>query len=131
MPSKCLALWLGGVSFAAWGVLPAGRHSPLQLASLATVTCLLREGQLSRNQAITMLRRQGDAWGWDSRWGQRIALRRVDQAIHAAGGCRAMVSRIQETRPTFPDSAIVPASERSRFGGSRSEQEGFGLDPYR
>ena len=131
MPSTCLASELGDVSLAALGVLPSGRHSSLQLASLAAVTCLLREGQLSRNQAITMLRRQGDAWEWDFLWGQRIPLRRVDQAIHAAGGCRAMVFRIQETRPTSPDSAIVPASERSRFSGSRSEQEGFGLDPYR
>ena len=110
---------------------PAGQTSSLQLASLATVTCLLREGQLSRHQALTMLSRQGDAWGWDSQWGQRIPLSRVDQAIRAAGGCKTMVSRIRETRPTSPYSAVVPASERPRFGGSRSEQEGFGLYPYR
>ena len=110
---------------------PAGQTSSLQLASLATVTCLLREGKLSRNQALTMLSRQGDAWGWDSQWGRRIPIARVDQAISAAGGCAAMVTRIQETTPISPYSAVVPVSERPLFGGSRSEQEGFGLYPYR
>ena len=103
----------------------------LQLASLATATCLLREGQISRDQALTMLSRQGDVWGWDAQWGRRIPLRRIDQAIGAAGGCAAMVNRIQETRPISPYSGVVPVSERPRFGSSRSAMEGFGLYPYR
>lgn len=120
------------------GSFPVGIAAPsvdqtfsLQLASLATATCLLREGQISRDQALTMLSRQGDVWGWDDQWGRRIPLRRVDQAIGAAGGCAAMVNRIQETRPISPYSGVVPVSDRPRFGSSRSEMEGFGLYPYR
>ena len=42
-----------------------GRTSSLQLASLATATCLMRERQLSRAQAVDLLDRQGQIWGWE------------------------------------------------------------------
>ena len=61
-----------------------GRTSSLQLASLATATCLMRERQLSRAQAVDLLDRQGQIWGWEPRWGQRIQLASVDGAINAA-----------------------------------------------
>ena len=61
-----------------------GRSSSLQLASLATATCLMRERRLSRAQAVELLDRQGRVWGWEPRWGQRIQLTSVDRAINAA-----------------------------------------------
>ena len=108
-----------------------GRTSSLQLASLATATCLMREQQLSRAQAVDLLDRQGQIWGWDPRWGQRIQLNAVDRAINAAGGCRSMVLRIQESPVSITPMARVPVNRHSVRGGSRSEREGFGLFPYR
>lgn len=109
----------------------ARRSSSLQLASLATATCLMRERQLSRAQAVALLDRQAQIWGWDPRWGQRIPLSRVDGAIRAAGGCRSMVNRIQESAVDLPSMATVPVTRNPRSAGSRSEREGFGLFPYR
>ena len=108
-----------------------GRSSSLQLASLATATCLLRERQLSRAQAVELLDRQGRIWGWQPRWGQRIQLANVDRAINAAGGCRRMVRRIQESPVAIPPMATVPVTRNPLRAGSRSEREGFGLYPYR
>lgn len=108
-----------------------GGTSSLQLASLATATCLMREGQLSRAQAVDLLDRQGQIWGWGLRWGQRIQLNAVDRAINAAGGCRSMVRRIQESHVPIPPMATVPVNRNPVRGESRSEREGFGLFPYR
>jgi len=108
-----------------------GRSSSLQLASLATATCLMREQQLTRAQAVALLDRQAQIWGWESRWGQRIHLASVDRAIKAAGGCRSMVLRIQESPVSITPMARVPVNRHSVRGGSRSEREGFGLFPYR
>ena len=108
-----------------------GRTSSLQLASLATATCLMRERQLSRAQAVDLLDRQGQVWGWESRWGQRIQLAAVDGAINRAGGCRSMVRRIQNSPVSIPPMATVPVNRNPVRSGSRSEREGFGLFPYR
>jgi hypothetical protein len=108
-----------------------GRSASLQLASLATATCLMREKQLSRAQAVDLLDRQGQVWGWEPQWGQRIQLSAVDRAINAAGGCRSMVRRIQESPVSIPPMATVPVNRNPIRGGSRSEREGFGLFPYR
>ncbi|KZR87739.1 hypothetical protein MITS9509_00539 [Synechococcus sp. MIT S9509] len=109
----------------------AGRTSSLQLASLATATCLLRERQLSRAQAVDLLDRQGQVWGWEPQWGQRIQLAAVDGAINAAGGCRSMVRRIKQSPVSMPPMATAPVSRNPVPTGSRSEREGFGLFPYR
>ncbi len=108
-----------------------GRTSSLQLASLATATCLMRERQLSRAQAVDLLDRQGQIWRWEPRWGQRIQLASVDGAINAAGGCRTMVRRIQNSPVSIPSMARVPVNRNPVRTGSRSEREGFGLFPYR
>jgi len=108
-----------------------GRSSSLQLASLATATCLMRERQLSRAQAVDLLNRQGHVWGWELRWVQRIQLAAVDGAINAAGGCRSMVRRIQNSRVSIPPMATVPVNQNPAGYSSRSEREGFGLFPYR
>jgi len=108
-----------------------GRTSSLQLASLATATCLMRERQLSRAQAVDLLDRQGQIWGWEPRWGQRIQLASVDGAINAAGGCRTMVRRIQNSPVSTPSMATVPVNRNPVRTDSRSEREGFGLFPYR
>ena len=108
-----------------------GRTSSLQLASLATATCLLRERQLSRTQAFDLLDRQGQVWGWEPRWGQRIQLAAVDGAINAAGGCRSMVRRIKASPMPMPPMATAPVNRKPVRSGSRSEREGFGLFPYR
>ena len=108
-----------------------GRTSSLQLASLATATCLMRERQLSRAQAVDLLDRQGQVWGWESRWGQGIQLAAVDGAINRAGGCRSMVRRIQNSPVSIPTMTTVPVNQNPARNGSRSEREGFGLFPYR
>ena len=108
-----------------------GRTSSLQLASLATATCLMRERQLSRTRAVDLLDRQGQIWGWEPRWAQRIQLASVDGAINAAGGCRTMVRRIQNSPVSITPMATVPVNRNPVRTGSRSEREGFGLFPYR
>ena len=102
----------------------------LQVATLATTTCLMRSGSIGRGEAITLLERQGQTWGWPRTWGQRIPLSSVDQAIQSAGGCNALVQRAREAAPGR--TATVPATHRGRnSGGNQSEREGFGLAPYR
>ena len=108
-----------------------GRTSSLQLASLATATCLMRERQLSRAQAVDLLDRQGQIWGWEPRWGRSIQLASVDGAINAAGGCRTMVRRIQNSPVSIPPMATVPVNRNPDRSGSRSETEGFGVYHYR
>jgi len=102
----------------------------LQVATLATTTCLMRSGSIGRGEAITLLERQGKTWGWPRTWGQRIPLNNVDQAIQSAGGCNALVQRAREAAPGR--TATISATHRGRnSGGNQSEREGFGLAPYR
>ncbi len=107
-------------------------HEPnLQIATLATTTCLMRSGSIGRDEAVALLERQGQTWGWPRAWGQRIPLGSVDQAIQSAGGCNALVQRAREAAPRR--TATIPATRRGTGyrGGSQSEREGFGLAPYR
>jgi hypothetical protein len=103
----------------------------LPLASLATATCLLRSGAIQRDQALQMMQHQGQTWGWRPDWGQRIPLVQVDQAIHSAGGCTALLERMRDGERG--DSRVITAYYPSSAsgGGSFSEREGFGLVPYR
>ena len=110
--------------------VPRSRSS-LQLVSLATATCLMREQQLTRAQAVELLDRQARIWGWEPRWGRRIQLVSVDQAIRAAGGCSRMVRRIQASPVSIPPMATAQVHRNPVRAGSRSENEGFGLFPYR
>ena len=98
--------------------------STMQAISLAATTCLLRNGQLSREQAMTMLDQQGRSKGWRSGWGASIPTHVVDHTIGSAGGCRSLLTRIRHGQNGMNHVAGVNP-------GSRSEQEGFGLYPYR
>lgn len=102
----------------------------LQLASLATATCLLRGGVIQRDQALQMMQHQGQIWGWRPDWGQRISLAQVDQAIRSAGGCMALLERMQDGERG--DGRVITATYPSpeSGGSSFSEREGFGLAPY-
>ena len=101
------------------------QQSPSQQAgTLAATTCLLRAGQIDRGQAITILNRQGQRLGWSPGWGRTIPIQVVDQTISASGGCSALLDRIQEGGAT----GITQIAGRS---AGRSEQERFGLYPYR
>ena len=86
----------------------------LQLSTLAAATCQMRAGTLSRPQATALLQQTGKAWGWADTWAQQIPLQRLDGAIRTAGGCSALLERIQERAES--DTAMA---------------EGFGLSPYR
>ena len=107
------------------------RTASLRLASLATATWRVRAGQITRSQARDLLHRQGERGGGSSQWGQRIPLARVDQTIRSAGGCRAMVRRIQDSHLSHPPVASQPVGPSVRSPRTRSEREGFGLYPYR
>ena len=74
----------------------------LQLASLATATCLLRRGVIQR-----------------------------DQAIGSAGGCTVLLERMQNAGPGDSRVVQVTYLSPSSGGSSFSEREGFGLAPYR
>ncbi len=117
----------------------------LQVATLATTTCLMRSGSIGRGEAVALLEGQGQTWGWPRTWGQRIPLSSVDEAIESAGGCNSLVQRARQAAPGR--TATIPATHRgTRYGGTRygdtrygghqsqgnrSEREGFGLAPYR
>ena len=108
----------------------ASQAPNLQVATLATTTCLMRSGSIERGEAIALLERQGQTWRWPRTWGQRIPLSSVDQAIQSAGGCNALVQRAREAVPGR--TATIPATHLgSRNEGSQSERQGFGLAPYR
>ena len=107
---------------------PAPIHTQgpaMQASTLAATTCLLRNGELSRQQAITMLDRQGQRMGWAPGWGRSIPVNVVDRTIAGAGGCRALLASIRSGYGSGP-------TQMAGSGlGSRSQQEGFGLYPYR
>ena len=102
----------------------------LQIVTLATTTCLMRSGSIGRGEAVALLDRQGQTWGWPREWGRRIPLSRVDDAIASAGGCSSLVQRAREIAPGRRATIRATHQDR-RYGGSQSEREGFGLAPYR
>ena len=97
----------------------------MQASTLAATTCLLRSGELSRRQAMTMLDRQGQRMGWAPGWGRSIPVNVVDRTIAGAGGCQTLLASIRNGQQ--PGMTQVAGSGM----GSRSQQEGFGLYPYR
>ena len=106
---------------------PSQTQGPaMQASTLAATTCLLRNGELSRQQAMTMLDRQGQTWGWAPGWGRSIPVNVVDRTIANAGGCQALLASIRNGTRTGPTTQVAGGGR-----GSRSQQEGFGLYPYR
>ena len=104
------------------------RQGPaMQASTLAATTCLLRSGQIGREQAISMLDRQGQTWGWTPGWGRNIPISVVDQTIDYAGGCQALLNGIRNGEGI----RTIGTHVADRGSGSRSQQEGFGLYPYR
>ena len=97
----------------------------MQASTLAATTCLLRNGELSRQQAMTMLDRQGQRMGWAPGWGRSIPVNIVDRTIAGAGGCRALLAGIRNGQRSGTTQVAGGGL------GSRSQQEGFGLYPYR
>ena len=103
-----------------------GWQPSMQASTLASTTCLLRSGRISRDQAITLLDRQGETWGWSRGWGRSVPISVVDRTIDSAGGCRALLNG------NAPGSAWQGAPIQVAEGHQgRSQREGFGLYPYR
>ena len=100
------------------------RSSTMQAGTLAATTCLLRSGKIDHEQAILILNRQGQRLGWSPNWGRSIPLQVVDRTISLSGGCAALLDQIQ-------GEAASGITQIAGTSGSRSEQEGFGLYPYR
>lgn len=104
-----------------------GRGSAMQASTLAATTCLLRSGQIGRDQAISILDRQGRSRGWTPGWGRNIPIAVVDQTIDRAGGCQALLNGIRNGGGI----QTVATQMAGQGSGSRSQREGFGLYPYR
>tara|TARA_B100001939_G_C16866944_1_gene584561 strand:+ start:611 stop:1066 length:456 start_codon:yes stop_codon:yes gene_type:complete len=103
-----------------------GRRPSMQASTLASTTCLLRSGQISRDQAIGLLDRQGETWGWSRGWGRSVPISVVDRTIDSAGGCRALLNGHSPGR----EGHGAPIQVADGYPG-RSQREGFGLYPYR
>ena len=103
-----------------------GRRPSMQASTLASTTCLLRRGQISRDQAIGLLDRQGETWGWSRGWGRSVPISVVDRTIDSAGGCRALLNGHSPGR----EGHGAPIQVADGYPG-RSQREGFGLYPYR
>ena len=99
----------------------------MQAGTLAATTCLLRSGQIGRDQAISILDRQGRTQGWAPGWGRSIPIAVVDQTIDQAGGCQALLNGIRNGGGI----QTVGTQVANGGSGSRSQREGFGLYPYR
>ena len=103
-----------------------GWRPSMQASTLASTTCLLRSGRISRDQAIGLLERQGETWGWSRDWGRAMPISVVDRTIDSAGGCRALLN------DHSPGGEWQRAPIQVANGNpGRSQREGFGLDPYR
>lgn len=87
-----------------------GLQPSMQASTLASTTCLLRSGRISRDQGLGSV--GADLSG--------------DRTIDSAGGCRALLNGIT------PGSAWQGAPIQVAGGHQgRSQREGFGLYPYR
>ena len=103
-----------------------GWRPSMQASTLASTTCLLRSGRISRDQAIGLLDRQGESWGWSRGWGRAVPISVVDRTIDSAGGCRALLDGHSPGR----EWQGTPIQVADGYPG-RSQREGFGLYPYR
>ncbi len=103
-----------------------GWRPSMQASTLASTTCLLRSGRISRDQAIGLLDRQGETWGWSRGWGRAVPISVVDRTIDSAGGCQALLNGHSPGR----EWQRAPIQVANGTPG-RSQREGFGLYPYR
>ena len=69
-----------------------GWRPSMQVITLASTTCLLRSGRISRDQAIGLLDHQGETGGWSRDWGRTVPISVVDRTIDSARGCRSLLS---------------------------------------
>ena len=98
-----------------------GWRPSMQVNTLASTKCPLRSGRISRDQAICLLDRQAENWGWSRGWGRTVPISVVDRTIDSAGGCRALLNGQTPWRE-WQEAAIQVAegypgrSQRERFG---------------
>ncbi|QEY31830.1 hypothetical protein EVJ50_05815 [Synechococcus sp. RSCCF101] len=112
------------------------RRSPVnraQVATLATATCLMRQGLMPRHEAVRLVEAQGRRQGWPQGWGRRVPLNTLDRLIAGSGGCSRIVAQLDGLtgRPGWETDRPAAPRGRGNGWGSRSQQEGFGLAPYR
>jgi hypothetical protein len=110
----------------------------LEVATVAGVSCLERQGSLSAAERTTMLRSQGQLLGWPSDWDRSVSGDDVERLIKKAGGCPSLLQALRRggLRPSDGVASGGAWGGRSgngggSAGGNDSEAEGFGLSPYR
>jgi hypothetical protein len=110
----------------------------LEVATVAGVSCLERQGSLSAAERTTMLRSQGQLLGWPSDWDRSVSGDDVERLIKKAGGCPSLLQALRRggLRPSDGVASGGAWGGRSSNGGvsgggNDSEAEGFGLSPYR
>ena len=103
-----------------------GWRPSIQVITLASTTCLLRSGRISRDQAIGLLEHQGETWGWSRDWGRTAPITVVDRTIDSARGCRALLNG-QTPGREWQEAPIQVAECHP----GRSQREGLDLYPYR
>lgn len=103
----------------------------LEVATLAGVTCLERQGSLSAAERTTMLRSQGQLLGWPGDWDRSVSGEAVERLIQRAGGCPSLLKALRRGG-LRPSDGVASGGDRGGVnGGNDSEAEGFGLSPYR
>jgi hypothetical protein len=106
----------------------------LEVATVAGVSCLERQGNLSAAERTTMLRSQGQLLGLPSDWDRSVSGDDVERLIKKAGGCPSLLQALRRggLRPSDGVASGSGWGGRSGSGGGNdSEAEGFGLSPYR
>ncbi|MCP9848710.1 hypothetical protein [Cyanobium sp. Morenito 9A2] len=128
----------------AYGAGSGRGGEPLQalpVQTLALVRCLHQEGMIGAEQAQQLIERQGWRRGWPVDWANSIGPGQVDQMLIAAGGCRPLMAALQRNgsrvvtqpgaAPSWDGNPGHDPGLNPSQGGSLSENEGFGLAPYR
>ena len=103
-----------------------GWRPSMQVITLASTTCLLRSGRISRDQAIGLLDHQGETGGWSRDWGRTVPISVVDRTIESARGCRSLLN----IKTPWREWQEAPIQVAEGYPG-RSQREGLGLYPYR
>jgi hypothetical protein len=115
----------------------------LQVATVAGVICLERQGNLNAAERSTMLRSQAQLFGWPSNWERSVSGDEVEGLIRRAGGCPSLLQALRRggLRPSdgVANGGGVWGGRNGsgggnwggNGGGNDSEAEGFGLSPYR
>ncbi|MFY8149142.1 MAG: hypothetical protein ACOVNL_07995 [Prochlorococcaceae cyanobacterium] len=99
-----------------------GSERGRQLATLAVVGCLVEDGRLDGSQARSLLNHQSRRRGWPLGWERRFSSAEMAGLVRSSGGCDPLMARLGR-RSGNPGSGSIASS--------RSEQESFGLTPYR